>query len=69
MKDHLTLHERRPAVHKSSRIEEELIIRYILDLDSRRFAPQLAGLQDMVNFRLESKGGEHVGKLFVHWFA
>ena len=50
--------ETRPNCLKLSKLEEEVIIRYILDLDSRGFAPRLAGVEDMANYILESRGGE-----------
>ena len=63
------LNERRPAVHKLTKLEEEVIVRNILDLDSRGFAPRLAGVEDMANFILESRGGKRVGKLWAHRFV
>ncbi|ELR05431.1 hypothetical protein GMDG_01726 [Pseudogymnoascus destructans 20631-21] len=36
---------------------------YILDLDTREFAPQLAGVEDIVNYVLESLREQHVSKL------
>ncbi|KFY23544.1 hypothetical protein V493_05796 [Pseudogymnoascus sp. VKM F-4281 (FW-2241)] len=33
--------------HKLTEVEEEVIIRYILDLDTRGFAPRLAGVEDI----------------------
>ena len=43
---------------KLTKLEEEVIVRNILDMDSRGFAPWLAGVEDMANFILESRGGE-----------
>ena len=53
---HTALSERRPASHKLTEIEEEVLIRYILDLDSRGFAPRLAGVEDIANLLLKSRG-------------
>lgn len=50
-----TIRERRPAVQKLSELEEEVISQYILDLDSRGFAPRLAGVEDMANYLLETR--------------
>jgi hypothetical protein len=61
--------EIRPNCHKLSELEEQVIIRYILDLDSRGFAPRLAGVEDMANYILESRGGGCVGKLWAHRFV
>ena len=44
--------EMRPNCHKLSELEEQVIIRYIIDLDSRGFAPRLAGVEDMANYIL-----------------
>ena len=46
--------------------EEEVLIRYILDMDERGFAPLLAGVEDMANYILESRGARRVGKLWAH---
>ena len=48
---------------KLLKLEEEVIIRYILDLDSRGFTPPLTNIEDIVNYILESKGGKRVSKL------
>jgi hypothetical protein len=55
--------EVQPNRQKLSELEEGVIIRYILDLDSRGFAPRLASVEDIVNYILESRGGKRVGKL------
>jgi hypothetical protein len=44
-------------------IEKEVIIWNILNLDSRGFIPQLASVEDIANFILESRGEKHVSKL------
>ena len=69
MKGRTPLHERRPGAQKLSKLEEGVIIRNILELDSRGFAPRLAGVEDMANFILESRGGRRVGKLWAHRFV
>ena len=48
---------------KLTELEEEVILRNILNMDSRGFAPRLASIEDMANFILESRGGKRVGKL------
>jgi len=45
------------------KLEEEVIIWNILDIDSRGFAPWLAGVEDMANFILESQGKRCISKL------
>ena len=44
-------------------LEEEVIIRNILDIDSRGFTPRLASVEDIANFILELRGGKRVSKL------
>ena len=53
--------ETRPNCQKLTELEEEVIIQNILDLDSRGFAPRLAGVEDMANYILESRGGNASG--------
>jgi hypothetical protein len=48
---------------KLSELEEGVLICYILDLDSRGFAPRLASVEDIANYILESRGANRVGKL------
>jgi hypothetical protein len=50
-------------MQKLTELEEEVILRNILELDTRGFAPRLASVEDMANYILESQGGKHVGKL------
>ena len=56
--------ESRHAQHKLTTTEERTIVRYILDLDSRGFAPRLCEVADMADKLLAVRGGEPVGK---HW--
>lgn len=55
--------------HKLNDLEEETLIRYILDLDSREFAPRLASVEDMANLLLESRGEPRVGKNWAYRFV
>jgi hypothetical protein len=59
-----SIDDRRNARHKLTRTEEQTIVRYILDLDSRGFAPRLCEVADMADKLLGARGGEPVGK---HW--
>jgi hypothetical protein len=63
MNGRTTISERRPAAQKLTELEEEVISQYILDLDSRGFAPRLASVEDMANYLLETRRGKRVGKL------
>jgi hypothetical protein len=69
MNGQLYLPERQTATLKLTKLEEETILRNILELDSRGFAPRLASVEDMANHLLESRGGQHVGKLWAHRFV
>jgi len=69
MNGHTSLHERRPASHKLTNLEEEVILQHILNMDARGFAPRLASVEDMANYILESQGGRRVGKLWAHRFV
>ena len=51
---------------KLLKLEEEVIIRYILDLDSRGFAPRLTSIEDIMNYILELRGGKRVSKLWAY---
>ena len=45
---------------KLTELEEGVIIRHILDMDTRGFAPRPASVEDIANYILESRGGERV---------
>ena len=53
-----------PNSKKLTQLEEEVIIRYILDLDSRGFAPTYAAVRDMADKLLAVRGAGRIG---VHW--
>ena len=55
--------EYQPLIQKLTKLEEEVILRNILELDTRGFAPRLASIEDIANYILESRGGKRVGKL------
>jgi hypothetical protein len=55
--------EIRPNCYKLIILEKEVISRNILELDSRGFVLRLAGVKDITNFILESKGAGRVSKL------
>jgi hypothetical protein len=50
--------------HKLDPIEEQTLIRYIIDQDVRGFPLRLSGVEDMANLLLASRDGKPVGK---HW--
>ena len=47
---------------KLTNLEEEVIVRYILDLDSRAFPPRRSNVEDMANRILFDRNGGRVGK-------
>jgi hypothetical protein len=67
-----TLHRRRagkparrdcqPNSKKLTQLEEEVIIRHILDLDIRGFAPTYAAIRDMADKLLAARGAGQVGQ-------
>jgi hypothetical protein len=62
-----TLRRRRdgkPNLKKLTQSEEQVIVRYILDLDTRGFAPTYAAVRDMADKLLAARSAGQVG---VHW--
>jgi hypothetical protein len=55
-------------MRRLSEIEEEIIVRYVLDLDSKGFPPSLSTVEDMANHLAHLKGERHVGKHWVERF-
>ena len=53
-----------PNSKKLTQREEEVIVKYILDLDARGFAPTYAAVRDMADKLLAARGAGQVG---VHW--
>jgi hypothetical protein len=51
-----------PNSQKLTATEEQTIVRYILDLDSRGFAPRLCEVSDIADKLLAVRGGTPVGK-------
>jgi hypothetical protein len=68
MNGRTTMAERRPAVQNLSKIEEEVVVRYILDLDSRGFPPSIGDVAAMANHVLASRGAQRVGKQWTYRF-
>jgi len=54
--------------YKLNDLEEDTIVRYILDLDSRGFAPRLSSVEDIANLLLKSRGALCVGKNWAYRF-
>jgi transposase len=61
MNGYTSLSKRWLASYKLTKLEEDVIIQRILNMDTRGFAPRLAGVEDMANFILKSQAGKCVG--------
>jgi len=49
-------------------VEEEVLRKYIIDLDDRGMPPRVANVEDMANLLSQSRGGAPVGKHWVRRF-
>jgi hypothetical protein len=58
-----------PKSRKLSDLEEQIIIQFILDLDSRGFPPRLHGVEDMANRLLADRDAPPVGKRWASNFV
>ena len=61
--------ETRNAQHKLTATEEQTIVQYILDLDSRGFAPRLCEVADMADKLLAVRQGKPTGKCWAERFV
>ena len=55
--------ETRPKVQLLSKLEEQVLIQHIIDLDDRGFSSRLKDIEDMANTILASCHGPPIGKL------
>ena len=62
------LSERRPAAQNLTELEEQIIVNYIIDRDSRGFSPRQADVEDMANYLRKCRKAKPVGKLWAHRF-
>ncbi|RKK77815.1 hypothetical protein BFJ71_g16645 [Fusarium oxysporum] len=58
-----------PKSRKLSDLEEQIIVQFILDLDSRGFPPRLHGVEDMANRLLADRDAPPVGKRWASNFV
>ena len=58
-----------PNCQKLTTTEEQTIVQYILDLDSRGFAPRLCEVADMADKLLDAQGRKLVGKQWPKRFV
>ena len=52
-----------PKAKKLTKLEEEAIVQYIIELSKRAFPPRLCGVEDMANHLLHERNAPPVGKL------
>jgi hypothetical protein len=58
-----------PKSRKLSDLEEQIIVQFILDLDSRGFPPRLRGVEEMANRLLADRDASPVGKRWASNFV
>jgi hypothetical protein len=58
-----------PKSRKVSDLEEQIIIQFNLDLDSRGFPPRLRGVEEMANQLLADRNASPVGKNWASNFV
>ena len=58
-----TLPERRLVNTNLNELEEQIIINYILDRDSRGFSPRQADIEDIANWLRKTRRAKPIGKL------
>jgi predicted HTH domain antitoxin len=58
-----------PKSRKLSDLEEQIIVQFILDLDSRGFPPRLRGVEEMANRLLANRDASPVGKRWASNFV
>ena len=56
--------EQGSATSRLTKLEERVIVEYIIDLDSRGFSPRLCDVEDMANVIAEARDASRVG---THW--
>jgi hypothetical protein len=61
--------DRTPNSMKLTKIEEEAIIKHIIELDLRRFSPSYPGVADMANYLLAARGRGTVSQRWPYNFV
>ncbi|KAK1837529.1 transposase [Colletotrichum chrysophilum] len=69
MKGKLSRRDTIPNSRKLTELEEEKLVEYILDLDSRSFPPRISGVEDMANRLLADCDAPPVGKRWASNFV
>ena len=62
MKGHIAKSDSYNARSNLTKIEEEVIVQYILDQDLRGFSPRIVDVGDVANLLLRKRGARYVGK-------
>jgi DDE superfamily endonuclease/helix-turn-helix, Psq domain len=62
-------HDIQPNCRKLTSYEEQVIVRYILELDSRGFPPRLCRVEDMANLLLAERNAGRVGTRWAQRFV
>lgn len=62
MKGRVAVLETRNPRHNLTSSEEDALVRYILDLDTRGFPPRIEGVKNMANSLLTTRRAKPVGK-------
>jgi hypothetical protein len=65
----LSKHDTFNPTQKLTKLEEEVIVQYILNLDSRAFPPRRSAVEDMANRLLAERDGGRVGKNWTSNFV
>ena len=68
MKGRVAKPEKRDVQHNLTLAEEETLVRYILDLDSRGFPPRIDGVKDMADLLLATRHARPTGKQWAYRF-
>jgi hypothetical protein len=58
----------RPAVQNLTETKKQVIVNYILDLDSRRFSSRQIDIEDITNYFRKTHRAKPVGKLWAYCF-
>ena len=69
MNGRTTVADRRPKVQNLTSIEEEVVVQYILHLDSRGYPPLIGDVAAMANYILLSRKARPVGKQWPYRFV
>src|SRR6266699_424539 len=58
-----------PNLRKLTALEEEVVVREVFDLDSRRFPPRIRNMEDMANRLLTIRDATRVGSYWASNFV